>query len=284
MTTGVGARKKVRVGPDEIASFNRALIANHLVGRGPGRAGGDRPGHDAPARERARQGDDRRAPRARGAHPHCTEHGRASARAHARLAGPGRSPGDGRSRPRPLRRRAAGRRRRASPSSTPTASRPASRRSRSPTSSGCSDALDVAGALDLEAFAANLTILHPRSAPSGRTPGSLRRSSRCAACWRAARSGSPAPRATCRTRSRSGASRRSTARCATRFGSAAEQLEIELNASQENPLLIPDEDRIVSVANFDILPLSAALDFMRIVLASALTSACERTEKLSRRT
>ena len=67
-------------------------------------------------------------------------------------------------------------------------------------------------------------------------------------------------------------------RDALRFGRG--QLEIELNASQENPLLIPDEDRIVSVANFDILPLSAALDFLRIALASALTSACERTEKL----
>ena len=68
MTTGVGARKKVRVAPDEIASFNRALIANHRVGVGPGRARGDRPGDHAPARERARQGDDRAcAPRSRSA-------------------------------------------------------------------------------------------------------------------------------------------------------------------------------------------------------------------------
>ena len=58
------------------------------------------------------------------------------------------------------------------------------------------------------------------------------------------------------------------------------QLEIELNASQENPLVIPDEDRIVSVANFDILPLAAALDFLRVALAPALTSACERMLKL----
>jgi histidine ammonia-lyase len=58
------------------------------------------------------------------------------------------------------------------------------------------------------------------------------------------------------------------------------QLEIELNASQENPLVVAAEDRIVSVANFDILPLAAALDFLRIALAPALTSACERAEKL----
>jgi histidine ammonia-lyase len=58
------------------------------------------------------------------------------------------------------------------------------------------------------------------------------------------------------------------------------QLEIELNASQENPLILMDEDRIVSVANFDVLPLAAALDFLRISLAPALTSAAERALKL----
>ena len=62
--------------------------------------------------------------------------------------------------------------------------------------------------------------------------------------------------------------------------SARGQLEIELNASQENPLVVPDEDRIVSVANFEILPLAAALDFLRIALAPALTSSAERLLKL----
>ena len=35
MTTGVGARKKVPVTAAEAGAFNRALIANHLVGAGP---------------------------------------------------------------------------------------------------------------------------------------------------------------------------------------------------------------------------------------------------------
>ena len=55
---------------------------------------------------------------------------------------------------------------------------------------------------------------------------------------------------------------------------------IELNAAQENPLPIPDEGRIVSVANFEILPLATALDFLRIALAPALSSAAERAVKL----
>jgi histidine ammonia-lyase len=64
------------------------------------------------------------------------------------------------------------------------------------------------------------------------------------------------------------------------FAFTRAQLELELNASQENPLVLPAEDRIISVANFDILPLAAALDFLRIALAPALTSACERAAKL----
>ena len=35
MTTGVGARKKTLVPPEEIPAFNRALIANHRTASGP---------------------------------------------------------------------------------------------------------------------------------------------------------------------------------------------------------------------------------------------------------
>jgi histidine ammonia-lyase len=58
------------------------------------------------------------------------------------------------------------------------------------------------------------------------------------------------------------------------------QLAIELNASQGNPIVVQSEDRVISVANFEILPLAVALDYLRIVLATALTSSAERTVKL----
>jgi histidine ammonia-lyase len=61
---------------------------------------------------------------------------------------------------------------------------------------------------------------------------------------------------------------------------AERQLEIELNASQENPLVVVEEDRIVSVGNFDVLPLAAAVDFARIGIVPVLTSASERAVKL----
>ena len=68
------------------------------------------------------------------------------------------------------------------------------------------------------------------------------------------------------------------ARDALRF--VEQQLAIELNAHQGNPLVVPSNGSIVSVGNFDSLPLAMALDFARIALAPVLTSAVERTLKL----
>lgn len=49
--------------------------------------------------------------------------------------------------------------------------------------------------------------------------------------------------------------------------------------TQGNPIAVPDEARVISVANFEILPLAAALDDLRIVLETALTTAIERIVK-----
>ena len=64
------------------------------------------------------------------------------------------------------------------------------------------------------------------------------------------------------------------------LGFVRAQLEIELNAAQSNPLVLPEEDRLISVGNFEILPLATALDLARLALAPAITSAAERAVKL----
>jgi histidine ammonia-lyase len=58
------------------------------------------------------------------------------------------------------------------------------------------------------------------------------------------------------------------------------QLAIELNAHQSNPLVLTAADEVVSVANFEALPLALALDYARLGLAAAITSAAERVVKL----
>jgi histidine ammonia-lyase len=57
-------------------------------------------------------------------------------------------------------------------------------------------------------------------------------------------------------------------------------LAVELNAHQGNPAVAAADGRILPVGNFDVVPLAAALDFLRIALAPALTSAAERALKL----
>src|SRR5580693_4961979 len=142
------------------------------------------------------------------------------------------------------------------------------------------DTFDVAGALDLEAFGANLTSLHPvieqtRPFPGlALTLGRLRELLDGSYLWHP------------------GAARflqdPLTFRCLPQIHGAARDalgyagniLQLELNSSQSNPVVVKAERRIVSVGNFDIGPLAAALDFIRIALAPVVTSANERMVKL----
>ena len=57
-------------------------------------------------------------------------------------------------------------------------------------------------------------------------------------------------------------------------------LAVELNAAQGNPLVDVAAGEIVSVASYESLPLAAALDYVRVALASVFTAASERSVKL----
>jgi histidine ammonia-lyase len=146
---------------------------------------------------------------------------------------------------------------------------------------------DVAGALDLEAFGANVACLHPVIEQIRPFPGlaatlhQLRLLLAGSYLWQP------------------GAARflqdPLTFRCLPQIHGAARDalgyvmniLQIELNSSQSNPVVVPagngpgnGQGRIVSVGNFDIGHLAAALDFLRIALAPVVTSANERAVKL----
>jgi histidine ammonia-lyase len=142
------------------------------------------------------------------------------------------------------------------------------------------DTFDLAGALDLEAFGANLTCLHPVIEQTRPFPGlaatlaTLRTLLNGSYLWQpdAARFLQDPL----------------TFRCIPQIHGAARDalayactiLQLELNSSQSNPVVVAAEQRIVSVGNFDIGPLAAALDFARIALAPVVTSANERAVKL----
>jgi histidine ammonia-lyase len=142
------------------------------------------------------------------------------------------------------------------------------------------ESLTVAAALELEAFAANVSILHPVVGETRPYPGlrtELRR-------LRAALEGSYLWDAGSARNLQDPLSYRAVVqvngalRDALQF--ASRQLAIELNSHHDNPIVMTDEDRLISAGNYDILPVAAALDFVRIALAPALTACTERALKL----
>jgi histidine ammonia-lyase len=142
------------------------------------------------------------------------------------------------------------------------------------------DAMEAAGALSLEAIAANPTMLHDAIAKVRPYPG-LQRSLRDlrelldgSFLWNAGNARNLQDPLTFRNLPQiQGA-------CLDVLDHVESQLAIELNASQGNPIVVVEEERLVSVANYEVLPLVAAVDYLRIILASALTAATERVVKM----
>ena len=142
------------------------------------------------------------------------------------------------------------------------------------------DVCTVAAALDWEAFAANTSPLHPAVALARPYPGIVRRSSRMRELLAGSYLWEP------------GAARNLQDPLTFRnaagilgavddgLGYACAQLAIELNAAHENPLVAVADELIISVPNYEALPLAAALDFARIALVPAISSAQERSVKL----
>ena len=141
------------------------------------------------------------------------------------------------------------------------------------------DTMDVAGALSLEGIAANPTMLHPALGDARPYPGIRRTLARIrsllagSSIWEPGTAQHLQDPLTFRNLPQiQGA-------CRDVLGHVDDLLAIELNASQGNPIVVADEERVVSVANFEILPLVVALDYLRVILATALTSSAERTVK-----
>ena len=279
LTTGVGARKRVRVSPDDAEEFNRMLILNHRVGQGDfapddviratlvrlanGLAKGTPGVRPELAVHVVRALNEGVLPRVRtlGSVGQSDLPQMADV-AHGLL-------GD----------------------FTPVAKEGIALVNNSAFSTGSAalavadcmrllDVLDVAGALDLEAFAANVSMLHPTIAETRPYDGlrsTLARLTEILAgsyLWEEGAARNLQDPLTFRCLPQVHGAARDA------LGFAVSQLGIELNASQDNPVVATGEGRIVSVGNFDVLPLAAALDFLRIALAPVLTSAAERLLKL----
>ncbi len=142
------------------------------------------------------------------------------------------------------------------------------------------DAADVAAALALEGFAANLSTLHPavaRARPDpvlGRTLERFRGVLEGSYLWEEGAARNLQDPLTFR----SALPIQAAGRVAMEH--ALQQLAIELNAAQGNPLVSVAAGRIFSASVYEVVGSAVVLDYVRAALATVLTSASERSVKL----
>jgi histidine ammonia-lyase len=144
---------------------------------------------------------------------------------------------------------------------------------------GLLDALDAAGALSLEAMAVNPTMFHGSIGDARPYPGLRTTLATLARLLAGSAIHGPGGARHLQDPLTFRDLPQVHGACRDALDHVDAQLAIELDASQGNPIVVASERRIVSVANFEILPLTAALDYLRILLASALGSSAERSVK-----
>lgn len=141
------------------------------------------------------------------------------------------------------------------------------------------DTFNLSAALSLEAFGANLSIIHPAAARLKPHPGHTR----TAACLRRLLQDSYLWK--------KGSARKLqdslSFRCIPQVHGALDEacthlrqsMEIELNSSSDNPIVSIEDNTIVSVGNFDVTNIAIGFDNLRIALAHVIRIANERLHK-----
>ena len=142
------------------------------------------------------------------------------------------------------------------------------------------DAQQLAAALSLEGFAANLSIIHPVAARLQPQIGVNTAATRLRELLEGSVLWEP------------GVARNLqdplSFRCVPRthgalydaLAYARSTLESELNAAGDNPLVLVDAGTIISVGNFDVAAVAMAFDLVRMAIANAVKVANERIQKL----
>jgi histidine ammonia-lyase len=142
------------------------------------------------------------------------------------------------------------------------------------------DLLHAAAALSLEGFGGNLSIIHPGTGHLQPQVGLGTATARLGQMLEGSHLWEP------------GAARNLqdplSFRCVPRshgalydaLNYARFNLEAELNAANDNPLVLVDEGEIVSGGNFDVVGLAMAFDLLRLGIANAIKGTNERVQKL----
>jgi len=142
------------------------------------------------------------------------------------------------------------------------------------------ESFQIAAALSLEGFGGNLSPIHPAAAQMRPHAGEIKASARLRELLTGSYLWEP------------GAARNLqdplSFRCVPQTHGAVNdalsftrgEMDVELNSASDNPLVVVEDEAIISVGNFDVVALAMAFDLLRLGLASALKVADERVQKL----
>jgi histidine ammonia-lyase len=142
------------------------------------------------------------------------------------------------------------------------------------------ESMQIAAALSFEAFAANVSVIHPAAARARPHSGLATAMARLRELLEDSELWQP------------GAARNLqdplSIRCVPQTHGAVYDalsvvrglMEIELNSAGDNPLVLVEEGVIVSVGNFDVASLAMSFDYLRLGIAHAAQVANERVQKL----
>jgi len=141
------------------------------------------------------------------------------------------------------------------------------------------DAFDVTAALSLEAFEGNLSTIHPEAARMRPHPGQARAADRLrellsgSYLWRpgAARNLQDPLSFRCVPQTHGA--------CYDAHAYSRGTMEVELNSASDNPLVLLEDQSIISVGNFDVVALAVAFDLLRVAVAQVVHLANERIQK-----
>jgi histidine ammonia-lyase len=140
-------------------------------------------------------------------------------------------------------------------------------------------AFDIAAALSLEGFAANLSIIHPAAARMKPHAGHKRVAERLRKLLR----GSYLQSAAAPRNLQDPLSFRCIPQVHGACGDAMEQVravfQTELNSASDNPLVSTQDNLIISVGNFDVTNIAICLDMLRIALVHVMQMSSERIQK-----
>lgn len=142
------------------------------------------------------------------------------------------------------------------------------------------EAMTAAGALSLEALRANLSLIHQGIGDVRPYPGLQRALARLAAALDGSSLHEPGAAGSLQDPLTFRNLPHLLGVLEDALVYATAQVTIELNASDSNPIVLPGVAAPISVANYESLPIAAALDHVRVVLASVLTASGERSVKL----